>query len=128
MRCFLFGLAGFFLAALLASIAFAAYGDYSARASLSETMQSVTPLQHQIAEIIVTQNEIANAGAALVPPAAKQSFLNTDFLKVSSDGTVVFRSRKHGQIIVLAPAYTSGVVSWKCTGSKPEKNLPIKCR
>ncbi|MGH8108320.1 MAG: pilin [Arenimonas sp.] len=128
MRCFLLGFSGFFLAALLASIAFASYGDYTARASLAETMQSVVPLQTQIAEIIMTQNSVEHAGFALDPPIAKQSFPNTDFLKVSDDGTIVFRSRKHGQIIVLAPFLNSGSVTWRCLGSKPDKNLPVTCR
>ncbi len=128
MRCFFLGFAGFILAALLTSIAFASYGDYTARASLAETQQSVAPLQTQIAEIIMTQNSIENAGAALDPPIAKQSYQNTDFLKVSDDGTIIFRSRKHGQIIVLVPSLNSGAVGWKCLGSKPDKNLPVTCR
>ncbi len=128
MRCFLLGFAGFFLAALLTMFAAVSYGDYAARASLSETMQSVTPLQNQIAEIIVTKNSVANAGDALVPAIAKQSFPNADFLKVATDGTIVFRSSKHGQMIVLEPAIAANGVTWKCTGSKPDKNLPIKCR
>ncbi len=128
MRCFLLGFAGFLLAALLASIAIASYGDYSARASVSDTMQSVAPLQNQNTEVVISQGALANAGAALDPPVVKQSFPNADFLKVSTDGTIIFRSSKHGQIIVLEPAFSAGAVSWKCTGSKPGKNLPIKCR
>lgn len=128
MRCFLLGFAGFFLAALLASIAIASYGNYAARASLSDTMQSVATLQNQISEFVMSQGALANAGAALDPPVVKQSFPNVDFLNVSTGGTIVFRSRKHGQIIVLEPAFSAGAVNWKCTGSKPGKNLPTKCR
>lgn len=128
MRCFFLGFAGFFLAALLAAIAFSAYGDYAARASLSNSMQSIAPLQTRIAENILSKTSTQDAGTDLDPPVTISSYPDADFLKVASNGTIVFRSKKHGQIIVLEPAYNAGVVSWKCTGSSPAKNLPIKCR
>lgn len=128
MRSFFLGFAGFFLAALLTAIAFASYGDYTARASLADTEQSIAPLQTRIAENILAKTSTADSGTALDPPVSISSYPDTDFLKVASDGTIVFRSKKHGQIIVLEPAYKAGIVSWKCTGSSPEKNLPIKCR
>ena len=128
MRCFLVGLAGFFVAAIVTTITMASYGDYAARASLSETMALVGPLRAEIAEIILRQRTAANAAASLKPPAEKRPLLSADYLKVTSDGTIIFRSSKHGQIIVLEPSFRADAVSWKCVGSKPEKNIPPDCR
>ena len=114
MRCFLYGFLGFFLAAIVAAFAMATYGDYAARASLSDTMQSMAPLQNQIAGIILAQGTVVDAGTSLDPPMAKQSFPKTDYLKVSANGSIVFRSSKHGQIIVLEPTFQASAVGWRC--------------
>ena len=128
MRCFLLGFAGFFIAAIAFASATASYGDYAARASLEETMLSISPLRTEIAESIIRQRAIAGAGASLQPPVDKRSFPNTDYLKATADGTIVFRSAKHGQIIVLEPSFRADAVAWKCVVSKPEKNFPTECR
>ncbi|MEO8000372.1 MAG: pilin [Arenimonas sp.] len=128
MRCFLLGFAGFFLAALLTMFAVASYGDYAARGSLADTLQSMNGLQAKIAENILSKHTTVGAGDLQMPPAQSQPVPLADYLKVVSDGTIVFRSAKHGQIIVLEPTFNAGVLSWKCTGSKPDKNLPPNCR
>jgi hypothetical protein len=128
MRCFFLGFAGFLLAALLTMFAVASHGNYAARASLGETFQSINPLKLQITEIVIKQNSVSNAGMAIDTPIAKQSFPNTDYLEVSNDGTIIFRSKKDGHIVVLTPSLISGSVSWNCLGSKPDKNLPTTCR
>ncbi len=124
MRCFLLGCLGFFIAAILTMIAVASYGDYAARASLSNSMGSTANLKTTIAETILSQGTVVNSGALLKPP----SLPLTDYLKVSTDGTIVFRSAAHGQLIVLTPIFKAGSVSWACIGSKPDKNLPLDCR
>lgn len=128
MRCFLLGFTGFFLAALLTMFAAVSYGDYAARASLANALQSTDGLRAEITENILSKATTVGAGDLQTPPAQSQQVPLTDYLKVASDGTIVFRSAKHGQIIVLEPAFNAGVVSWKCTGSKPDKNLPVYCR
>ena len=128
MRCFFIGIAGFVLAAVVTAVAVAAYGDYAARASLAETLSSIASLRTEIAENIVKLRTVANAGASLVPPPAQRSFPATDYLKVTADGTIVFRSAKHGQVVVLEPSLRAEAVTWKCVGSKPEKNIPAECR
>ena len=128
MRCFLLGFAGFFVATIVAVVANAAYSDYGARASLSESMLSVSSLRMEIAENIMKQRTVASAGASLKPPAEKRSFPSTDYLKVTSDGAIVFRNSKHGQIIVLEPSFHPDGVTWRCVGSKPEKNMQPDCR
>ena len=128
MRCFFVGFAGFFVAAFLTVVALASYGDYAARASLSETMLSISPLRTEIAENIMKQRAVASASASLKLPAEKQFFPSTDYLKVATDGTIVFRNSKYGQIIVLEPSFRADSVTWRCVGSKPEKNIPQDCR
>ena len=128
MRCFFVGFAGFFVAAFVTAVALTSYGDYAARASLSETMLSISPLRTEIAENILKQRAVASAGASLKPLAEKQSFPSTDYLKIATDGTIVFRNSKHGQIIVLEPSFRADSVTWRCVGSKPEKNIPPDCR
>ena len=124
MRCFLLGFLGFFIAAILTMIAVASYGDYAARASLSKSMGSIANLQTTIVETILSKGRVANSGAMLKPP----SLPLIDYLKVSTDGTIVFRSAAHGQVVVLTPILKADKVSWACMGSKPVKNLPPNCR
>ena len=128
MRCFLLGFAGFFIATLVAVVANAAYSDYGARASLSESMLSVSSLRMEIAENIMKQRTVANAGASLKPSPETRSFPSTDYVKVTAEGTIVFRNSKHGQIVVLEPSFHADSVTWRCVGSKPEKNMQPDCR
>ena len=128
MRCFFIGFFGFFIAAIVTTVALASHADYRARASLSKTMASIIPLRNDIEENIFKQGAITNAGASLNPPIDKRSFPTTDYLDVTTDGTIIFRSLAHGQIIVLEPSFRAGAVAWKCVGSKPEKNMQPDCR
>lgn len=127
MRCFFIGFFGFFIAALIVTVAATTYGDYMARASLSKTMTSITPLRNKIAENIIKQGVITNSGLSLNPPIDKHSFPMTDYLNVTTDGSIIFRSSKYGQIIVLEPSLHIDTIIWKCVGSKPEKNIPPNC-
>jgi Tfp pilus assembly major pilin PilA len=122
MRCFLIGVAGFVVTAVLAAVAIASYGDYAARASLAETMTSVVALRTQIAEGLVTRS-----GLPIKVTTEIQAFPNVDYLKVTNDGAIVFRSAKHGQVIVLEPSIAGGAVSWRCIGA-PAKDVPADCR
>jgi hypothetical protein len=119
MRCFLIGFAGFFVAALVTVVAMASYADYSERASLGETMTSVAPLRNQVAESLANQPGLPIRATTEIP--------NVDYLKVTNDGTIVFRSAKHGQMIVFEPSVKGGAVSWRCIGS-PGKTIPADCR
>lgn len=127
MRCFFLGFAGFFIAAIIAAVAISSYGDYAARASLDQTMASVDRLRIDIAENIVNHGTLTNSGVSLNSSKEKPAVSGADYLKVTNDGTIIFRSARHGQIIVLEPSYNAGVLNWKCVGSKPEKNIPPSC-
>jgi hypothetical protein len=118
MRCFVLGFAGFFVAAVVTMLVMAQYADYRARASLSEVMVAAAPLRARIVEEMLKRQPM---------PAAHQPIAGTDFSKVGADGTIVFRSAKHGQIIVLEPSIKDNAVSWKCIGSPP-KDVPAQCR
>ncbi len=128
MRCFLYGFPGFFISAILAAFAITSYGNYSARAILSNTMASIDPLKIQIAETILDQGIVANIATVLQPELRLESFPLADYLKVDTDGTIVFRSAARGQIIVLESTFQTDKVSWRRTGSKLNKNWPTSCR
>ena len=123
MRCFFIGFAGFFVATVLTMIAFASYGDYAARATVSATLAATEPLRTQIAGMI------ARPGAPRAPVqlTAPPSLAGADYVKVAADGTIVFRSAAYGQVIVLEPSVRDNAVSWKCIGSKPAKHIPSSC-
>lgn len=124
MRCFLIGIAGFLFAGLVAAIAIPSYGDFRSRASLSETMSAVVPLRTKIAEALVKdpKSVAAVAGSATREPPA-----GANYLKVAADGTIVFRSAKHGQLMLFEPEVRQGTVTWKCVGSPP-RDVPPDCR
>jgi hypothetical protein len=119
MRCFLLGLAGFMVAAIAAFFISAGYGDYASRASLSETVAAALPLQAKITEEL---------NARPPKPAAQPTIAGADYVRVSADGLIVFRSLKHGQLIVYEPTMKDGkVVAWRCIGGSI-KEVPLNCR
>lgn len=119
MRCFLLGFVGFFLAALMTTIAMSLYADYAARASLLETLLRIDPLRDRVAEALIREPH------SVVQPA--EAIAGVSYLKVTADGTIVFRSLKHGQIMVLEPKVQGRGVSWRCIGA-PAKDVPPDCR
>lgn len=125
MRCFAVGIVGFLLAGLLAAIAIPSYGDYTSRATLSETMVAIAPLRDRIAASLLKRSRNPSEGGSISAPRA--SIPNVDYLKVAPDGTIVFRSAKHGQLIVYEPEIHEGNVVWKCIGA-PAKHVPPTCR
>jgi len=120
MRCFLIGFAGFFVAGFLVLLAMAGYADYAARASLSETMAAAAAVRTTVAEELRDNRK-------LKPRPAQPAIAGADYSRVSDDGTIVFRSARHGQIIVYEPSVQAGGVTWKCIGSPP-KDVPADCR
>jgi hypothetical protein len=125
MRCFAIGIVGFLAAALLAAIAIPSYGNYASRATLSETMVAIAPVRDKIAESLLktprnpSDNRLASAQQVSIP--------NVTYLRVMPDGTIVFRSAKHGQLIVYEPEVRGSTVVWKCIGA-PLKEVPPACR
>jgi Tfp pilus assembly major pilin PilA len=125
MRCFAIGIVGFLVAGLLAAIAIPSYGNYASRATLSETMVAIAPLRDKIAEsILKTPRNPSITGLAL---AQRVSIPSVSYLRVMPDGTIVFRSAKHGQLIVYEPEVRESTVVWKCIGA-PAKEVPPTCR
>lgn len=128
MKCFLAGFAGFFLAAAATATLYVLYSDYRAAVSISNAMAAIGSMRTEIRDVLVDRGAKANVGAKLKPPAEKRTYPDIDYLRVMPEGTIVFRGAKYGQIIVLEPTLRGGEVAWKCTGSKPDKNIPRNCR
>ena len=125
MRCFAIGIVGFLAVALLAAIVIPSYGDYTSRATLSETMVAITPVREKIAEsLLKTPRNSSDSGLA---SAQQVSIPNVSYLRVMPDGTMVFRSAKHGQLIVYEPEVRGSTVVWKCIGA-PLREVPPTCR
>ena len=120
MRCFLTGAAGFLVAGLIAAVAISSYGDYAARASLSETIVATHPLRERIAEALLVKEPRSIA-------APREPIAGISYLKVMPDGTIVFRSAKHGQLIIFEPEVREKTVTWKCRGA-PARDVPPNCR
>lgn len=127
MRCFLTGFAGFAIAALAVLFASAGYSDYSARASLSKTLAIVDSVRTEIAMYAQEKGTLKGSGLKLESAKSPALATNIDYLNISPDGVVVFRSKQHGQIIVYVPSYEKGAVGWKCIGSRPDKYIPPAC-
>jgi len=127
MRCFIIGFTGFFVAAIATAVAFAAYGDYSARASLGETISGVIPLRTMIAEDLLSTADGSVSEAVWAQAMSESSNMGVSYLKVSPDGTIAFRSAKHGQIIIYEPDTSTNGIEWRCIGA-PAKDVPPDCR
>jgi len=124
MRCFLVGIAGFVFAGLIAAIAIPSYGDFASRASLAETINAAAPLRAKIAEALARD---PRSVPGLASSATQEPLAGSNYLRVAADGTIVFRSAKHGQLMLFEPEVRQGVVTWKCIGSPP-KEVPPDCR
>lgn len=128
MTCFLKGVGGFLVAGLIAAIAIPAYGDYAARASVTQTLSRVIPLRQELEGLRQVHGTLTAAVAALDPPLAQRNFPGTDYLRITADGTIVFRNAKHGQLVVLEPKLEGEVLTWRCIGSRPDRDIPPDCR
>jgi len=124
MRCFVLGVVGFICAGVLAAIVVPSYGDFTSRASLSETMVATRPLREKVAEALSKDPKTL---ASLISSATKEPIAGVNFLRVAADGTIAFRSAKHGQLIIFEPVLRNGAVTWKCVGSPPT-DVPPDCR
>lgn len=107
---------------------YAQYSDYRAAASISNAMAAIGSMRGEIRDVLVDHGAKANVGAMLKPPAEKRTYPEIEYLRVMPDGTIIFRGIRYGQIIVLEPTLRGGEVTWKCMGSKPDKNIPRDCR
>jgi hypothetical protein len=88
-------------------------------------MVAIAPVRDKIAESLLktprnpSDNRLASAQQVSIP--------NVTYLRVMPDGTIVFRSAKHGQLIVYEPEVRGSTVVWKCIGA-PLKEVPPACR
>jgi len=124
VRCFVIGIVGFICAGVLAAIVIPSYGDFTSRASLSETMVAIRPLREKVAEALSKDPKTL---ASLSSSATKEPITGVNFLKVAADGTIAFRRAKHGQLIIFEPVVRNGAITLKRVGSPP-KHVPPDCR
>jgi hypothetical protein len=121
-RSFFFGALGALLVLVAAAIVVPQYSDYRARARGSEMLFYVRPVQDLVASRAIALQSLSGAGVGLryeTPASVKE-------LIVREDGTLVVVGSHFGQVFVLMPSYSAGVVSWRCLGGSA-KDVPATC-
>lgn len=109
------------------------YHDYASQAQSAEILGLLGPTKGRVEEQIRRTGTLSGSGAGLKIQEWGQSDRLLDhrdpinFRHVSSDGVILIRGIREGQVMVLVPNLQSGVVTWECVGGSADA-VPPACR
>lgn len=114
---------------ILAAIALPAYQDYTTRAKVTEVILAASGAKDVVIEGYSTYGQMPGQNSITLP-GQKSTYVNA----VSYDGTNTITAlaqgdtRITGKTITLTATDTSGVLSWKCSGSIASNYRPASCQ
>ena len=125
---------------ILAAIALPAYQDYVVRTKVSETMIAASSMKNSVAEFFQTRSAMPLTGS--IGAISQNSKYVSDVSFTSAGGTAVgvitatvpttadVPATVQGKDITLTGTgdTNTGVVSWVCAGSIPNKYRPGSCK
>ncbi len=109
------------------------YADYASQAQSVEILGLLGRTKDRVEEQIRKTGTLNGSGAGLKIQEWGQSDHLLDhrdpinFRHVSSDGVIIIRGVREGQVMVLVPSLQSGVVTWECVGGSADA-VPSACR
>ena len=126
---------------ILAAVALPAYQDYTVRAKVSEILIAASAMKNSVAEFYQTRNFMPATGS-IGTVSQNSAFVSTVAYAYVNDtqGTITALAQSgvnvslptnvQNQTIVLTGngSATTGVVSWSCAGSIPNKYRPASCK
>ena len=118
---------------ILATLAIAAYRDYTTRARVSELLFVAGNVKLAVAENATVNNTLVDSGVGVVIPATGRV---TNRSSVSTNGVITVRGSTANTsvganvAIVLTPQLQNGRVIWACSTRNRNqwKYVPIDCR
>jgi hypothetical protein len=125
LKTLLLGLAGGFFGLFAALIALSQYSDYRAASETTTWLVEVEPTLEAIAAAAKARGTIEGSGTGVALPTFQSPPL--EYARVTSDGTVIMRGGREGQLLVLVPSLAEGEVAWRCVGGS-RTSVAIRCR
>ena len=118
--------------AILAAIAIPQYQNYVKRAKVSEGFVLADGAKLAVAETFQSTGAMpANATAAGYTATSTTYVKSIGLTATSGIVTVTYQHIGTGidnSTVILTPTTTSGVITWKCTGTVAAQYLPANCR
>ena len=133
MKCFTLGFFGALLVALLATVIWPQYSNYTARAQAIEWLALVRPIQAQIEANALQQKSLNGVGSQIGAPAFHPERMPARF-EIRDFGEIVILG--NDVLLLLTPSRNSEVsltpaaqqpMTWRCVGA-PVHNVPASCR
>ncbi len=109
------------------------YADYAPQAQSAEILRLLGATKERVEEQIRRTGTLSGSGTGLKIQEWGQSDHLLDhrdpinFRHVSSDGVIIVKGVREGQVMVLVPSLQSGVVTWECVGGSADA-VPSACR
>ncbi len=104
------------------------YHDYASRAQSAEILGLLGSTKDMVEEQIRRTGTLSGSGAGLkIQEWGRSDQDRINFRHVSSDGVIIIRGIREGQVMVLVPNLQSGVVTWECVGGSADA-VPSACR
>ena len=111
----------FFAASVLVALIIPAYTDFSSREESLVMIKHLEKIQEDI------ELRIKDHGFVASKKNVSEQHESIGKILISSDGIIISRGAKRGQIIILIPAYENGKITWRCIGGS-FKDVPYECR
>lgn len=104
------------------------FHDHASFLQSTEILVLLGQTKDRIEEKILRTGTLVGSGAGLKiqewDPSDKDLI---NFRHASSDGVIIIRGVREGQVMVLVPNLQSGVVTWECVGGSANA-VPLACR
>ena len=121
MKNFLYGAASALFVLMVLALIEASYCDYSDRVITNQMLESLIPVQEDVASQLEENLEVSiDINAYSLSSEIKEMI-------VASDGLIAVQGGKAGQMFMLIPSVADSTVTWRCVGGAHEY-MPIKCR
>ncbi|UPG84807.1 pilin [Luteibacter aegosomatis] len=118
--------------AILAAIAIPQYQNYVKRAKVSEGLVLADAAKLAVAETFQSKGTMPTSASDAGYTATTSTYVTSIGITGGTGViTVVYKNIGTGvdtKNIVLTPTTTTGVITWKCTGSLNAQFLPANCR
>lgn len=121
MKCFVKGMAGALLVLIAAAIIAPQYSNYVASSQTSIWLIEIEPTTEAITSNILRLQTVSGSGVGIPRPVI--SHYTPSLIEVTDSGTVFLKGGSDGQFVALVPAFSNGVVTWRCIGGSAHATL-----
>lgn len=115
---------------ILIAVAIPAYNNYTNRAKVAEGLNLASAVKIAVTEYAMTNNSLTGATSnSIVGVAGTISGNDVTSVVVGTAGAITITMGDSLGTVILTPTYTSGRVTWSCTGGSVDNQYrPSSCR